>query len=206
MIPMSYFVTTQVRYIAEMTTPSRSNARIIGVVLIVGALVAAATYAAVLFSPGNRQDPLPPPTLAGPITSTTTSTMEPVSVNFDEPKTQIVTESGFPVSGSSSGLRSSDRIWLVTIASPRGEGDTFQPQDKACILSESGRFDCGMAYVGGPTDTGKTFEVGLYRVTDSAIETFMSYNQSDPAALGYPGLQDLPPGSEKIGFIEVQRQ
>lgn len=134
------------------------------------------------------------------------STSEVPSITFDQPEDPIVPESGFRVAGVSQGLKTSDKLWLVYIATDRDSGDTYQPNDRSCTLDQAGRWDCFMAYVGGPEDDNMKFTLILLRVTDQAVAEFVAYNKSDPAALGYPGFQELPAGSEQIGTLQVQRE
>lgn len=131
------------------------------------------------------------------------------SVTIVEPSSgEVVPADGFPVFGTVKGLPDSSFIWAVS----RGDGlsDTYQPLDRPCTIitsTDSGptEFNCGIFYVGGAADSGKSFMLFALIVDSAAAQEFLRYNASDPAAQGYPGLSNLPAGAQVAATVTVTR-
>lgn len=131
------------------------------------------------------------------------------SVTIVEPSSgEVVPADGFPVFGTVKRLPDSSFIWAVS----RGDGlsDTYQPLDRPCTIitsTDSGptEFNCGIFYVGGAADSGKSFMLFALIVDSAAAQEFLRYNASDPAAQGYPGLSNLPAGAQVAATVTVTR-
>lgn len=152
--------------------------------------------------------PMPTSSAQSQNTPTTTQPTPPtqaVRLTIIEPASgAVVTEDGFVISGTSE-LSATDSLWTAArgVGSPNA---SYQPSAQPCNIGADGRFECPTQFVGGPDDSGKSFEVLLLVADQPAIIVFQEYNDSDPASNGYPGLAQLPASAELAGSVTVQRQ
>lgn len=158
------------------------------------------------FTPFYRDSGQSEPIAVVPAPASTTSPPRP-EIQFDSPLPNAeVTKDGFQVSGTSSGLAPTDKLWLVTLATPRLGGDNYLPQDAPCTLYPAGKFSCKPYYVGSAEDgeARRMFEAIILRVTNEAANKFLEYHET-PESKEYKGLSALPSGADPIDSIKVQR-
>jgi hypothetical protein len=123
-------------------------------------------------------------------------------VALTSPADHDVSVNGFLVAGQSRNIPPGSEIWLAM----RGlePGDTFQPENKPCPRAPSGDWRCAPAFVGGPDDKGKVFEVFVLVADPPAQEAFLQYDRTKPVN-AYPGIERLPASAVEVSKFQVTR-
>jgi len=166
------------------------------------------TFTSTSSQPGNDGRPPVSSTTAAPsdepTAATSTGTAEPKLTVLEPRPNAIISEDGFPVSGRSN-LAVTDTLWVV-YRGITNSNPSFQPHSEPCSIVGDGSFTCPLEFVGGSEDSGNRFELFFLLADATAVQAFLDYEASNPAAQNYPGLDVLPPGVRQVGSVIVQRQ
>jgi hypothetical protein len=184
------------------------------VLVVLGGLLAVIGTLGPAFAPmsqaGNDRLSAAPSTTAAssvsdePTAATPTGAAEPKLTVLEPRPNAIISEDGFPVSGKSN-LAVTDTLWVV-YRGVTNSNPSFQPQSEPCSIAGDGSFTCPLEFVGGPEDSGNRFELFFLLADATAVQKFLDYEASNPAAQDYPGLDVLPSGVRQVGSVIVQRQ